>query len=550
MDHYHHHHHQSGGSDPEGGGPAVTLTVRLIMQGKVGYIDNWTVCVVQSGARINISDGTSTERLVTVTGSTEAVLKAFALIASKFEEVRPTAGDPAPPALSGAKPPVTLRLVVPDSQCGSLIGKGGAKIKEIREVTGASVQVASEMLPNSTERTVTISGSAEAISKCIYQICCVMLESPPKGPTIPYRPKPSMPPVIFAGGQAYTVQGSYAIPHPDITQIPWLLELHHYKVSPVIADGGAAVWQLTKLHQLALQHSPLVAPQSEAAAGVCLAAAASPLQHVVTTTTTTEMTIPNDLIGSVIGKGGTKINEIRRWPLALFYALLDITALNSYIIFNYQIDKKDQKERSTFIVDLGRSLIDEHLATRNLNSLPLELQTTIKKFKNNDGSSTSRGSTMPQESDTPKRCYKCPSKNAGKVKTLCSVCQLSAAVTSQYQDLQLRGRFQGPCGDHHRQPRGHKHSAVLDKLQVGGVPAARRPAAASGGLCSMEVCKPTTTTLLDPTAVPLSQLVPLPSSSRHLTTKLRTTPSSSSSSTAKKSSAAAATDRNNKFSPY
>ncbi|UYV81736.1 hypothetical protein LAZ67_20002158 [Cordylochernes scorpioides] len=115
----------------------------------------------------------------------------------------------------------------------------------------------------------------------------------------------------------------------------------------------------------------------------------------------------------------------RRWPLALFYALLDITALNSYIIFNYQIDKKDQKERSTFIIDLGRSLIDEHLATRNLNSLPLELQTTIKKFKNNDGSSTSRGSTMPQESDTPKRCYKCPSKNAGKVKTLCSVCQLS-----------------------------------------------------------------------------------------------------------------------------
>ncbi|CAG2172389.1 unnamed protein product [Oppiella nova] len=24
-----------------------------------------------------------------------------------------------------------------------------------------------------------------------------------------------MPPVIFAGGQAYTIQGQYAIPHPD-----------------------------------------------------------------------------------------------------------------------------------------------------------------------------------------------------------------------------------------------------------------------------------------------------------------------------------------------
>lgn len=43
------------------------------------------------------------------------------------------------------------------------------------------------------------------------------LQSPPKGATIPYRPKPAMPPVIFAGGQAYTVQGQYAIPHPDVS---------------------------------------------------------------------------------------------------------------------------------------------------------------------------------------------------------------------------------------------------------------------------------------------------------------------------------------------
>lgn len=29
---------------------------------------------------------------------------------------------------------MTLRLVIPASQCGSLIGKAGAKIREIREV--------------------------------------------------------------------------------------------------------------------------------------------------------------------------------------------------------------------------------------------------------------------------------------------------------------------------------------------------------------------------------------------------------------------------------
>lgn len=55
-------------------------------------------------------------------------------------------------------------------------GKGGSKIKEIRESTGCSIQVASEMLPNSTERAVTLSGNAEQITQCIYHICCVMLE--------------------------------------------------------------------------------------------------------------------------------------------------------------------------------------------------------------------------------------------------------------------------------------------------------------------------------------------------------------------------------------
>ncbi|CAG2176741.1 unnamed protein product, partial [Oppiella nova] len=129
----------------------------------------------ESGAKINISDGSCPERIVTVTGSTEAILKAFSLIARKFEEDVQSTGGPGSPL--GNKPHVTLRLIVPASQCGSLIGKGGAKIKEIREITGATIQVASEMLPNSTERAVTVSGSSESITKCIYQICCVMMEA-------------------------------------------------------------------------------------------------------------------------------------------------------------------------------------------------------------------------------------------------------------------------------------------------------------------------------------------------------------------------------------
>ncbi|XP_022371791.1 poly(rC)-binding protein 3 isoform X9 [Enhydra lutris kenyoni] len=261
------------------GGLNVTLTIRLLMHGKeVGSIigkKGETVKKMreESGARINISEGNCPERIVTITGPTDAIFKAFAMIAYKFEEdiINSMSNSPAT-----SKPPVTLRLVVPASQCGSLIGKGGSKIKEIRESTGAQVQVAGDMLPNSTERAVTISGTPDAIIQCVRQICVVMLESPPKGATIPYRPKPASTPVIFAGGQAYTIQGQYAIPHPD----------------------------LTKLHQLATQQTPFppLGQTNPAFPGLDASPPAS----------THELTIPNDLIGCIIGRQGTKINEIRQ----------------------------------------------------------------------------------------------------------------------------------------------------------------------------------------------------------------------------------------------
>lgn len=48
-----------------------------------------TMCVLffQSGARINISEGNCPERIVTITGPTDTIFKAFAMIAYKFEEV-------------------------------------------------------------------------------------------------------------------------------------------------------------------------------------------------------------------------------------------------------------------------------------------------------------------------------------------------------------------------------------------------------------------------------------------------------------------------------
>jgi len=65
---------------------------------------------------------------------------------------------------------------VPASQCGFIIGKGGNKIKEIRESSGAAILVASEMLSNSTERLVSITGTTSTISHCVYLICNVLID--------------------------------------------------------------------------------------------------------------------------------------------------------------------------------------------------------------------------------------------------------------------------------------------------------------------------------------------------------------------------------------
>ncbi|XP_059615748.1 poly(rC)-binding protein 3 isoform X1 [Phlebotomus argentipes] len=329
----------------ESADPSVTLTIRLIMQGKeVGSIIGKKGEIVkrfreESGAKINISDGSCPERIVTVSGSTNAIFKAFALITKKFEEWCSQFNDVNTP---GGKTQIPIRLIVPASQCGSLIGKGGSKIKEIREGTGCSIQVASEMLPNSTERAVTLSGTADQITQCIYHICYVMLESPPKGATIPYRPKPQVNgPVILANGQAYTIQGNYAVPaqetctvfplalagglHAGISgladpllkgaHLPAAVPPHHLQQIPDM--GGLTKNPLAGLAALgALGMAPAntggLNPTALAALAGSQLRSNNTNRNQQTNQQQHEMTVPNDLIGCIIGKGGTKIAEIRQ----------------------------------------------------------------------------------------------------------------------------------------------------------------------------------------------------------------------------------------------
>ncbi|XP_033159844.1 poly(rC)-binding protein 3 isoform X7 [Drosophila mauritiana] len=308
----------AGGASIKHEDPSVTLTIRLIMQGKeVGSIIGKKGEIVnrfreESGAKINISDGSCPERIVTVSGTTNAIFSAFTLITKKFEEWCSQFNDVG----KVGKTQIPIRLIVPASQCGSLIGKSGSKIKEIRQTTGCSIQVASEMLPNSTERAVTLSGSAEQITQCIYQICLVMLESPPRGATIPYRPKPQVTgPVILANGQAFTIQGNYAVPTQEVAKNPLasLAALGLAGMNPASTGGINHTGELSASAarcQTDFQSNLGSAPAALAALAGSQLRTANPAnraqqqQH--------EMTVSNDLIGCIIGKGGTKIAEIRQ----------------------------------------------------------------------------------------------------------------------------------------------------------------------------------------------------------------------------------------------
>ncbi|NXC92249.1 PCBP2 protein, partial [Cercotrichas coryphoeus] len=250
------------------GGLNVTLTIRLLMHGKVRVPapcgrpgTEVALASPQSGARINISEGNCPERIITLAGPTNAIFKAFAMIIDKLEEDC----DDFCPAPCWREQELRVHL----TWCG-------AELCGPHLSTGAQVQVAGDMLPNSTERAITIAGIPQSIIECVKQICVVMLESPPKGVTIPYRPKPSSSPVIFAGGQVRPLLCSWGA--------GWV---------------GGATWVC-----LGTSKDGVLPCRSSPVPGRCQGRAeAEPSSLCV---------LPSQLIGCIIGRQGAKINEIRQ----------------------------------------------------------------------------------------------------------------------------------------------------------------------------------------------------------------------------------------------
>jgi heterogeneous nuclear rnp K-like protein 2 len=72
---------------------------------------------------------------------------------------------------------------------GTIIGRQGLKIKQIQDSSGVRMVAQKEMLPQSTERIVEVQGTPEGIEKAVWEIGKCLIDDAERGyGTVPYNP--------------------------------------------------------------------------------------------------------------------------------------------------------------------------------------------------------------------------------------------------------------------------------------------------------------------------------------------------------------------------
>lgn len=131
-------------------------------------------------ASIQIPDSRTAERVVNTSAfGIDDVSKLVGRIVELIHSDHPDARSP------------EVSLLVHQSQAGTIIGRGGTRIKELRESTRTAIKIFPDCCPNSTDRVCEIRGDIDSIVTCIRNILEMLEEAPPKGPMQPYDPSMS-----------------------------------------------------------------------------------------------------------------------------------------------------------------------------------------------------------------------------------------------------------------------------------------------------------------------------------------------------------------------
>lgn len=127
-------------------------------------------------ANINIPDCPGPERVVSMSGTEGNVCKLAEAVVQALDDSMPVKGE------------TDVRILLHQSQCGAIIGKGGSRVKELREVCGGQVKVFQGPCPQSTDRVVQITGETDRVSVTVTHVLEAIAQCPIKGMDTPYNP--------------------------------------------------------------------------------------------------------------------------------------------------------------------------------------------------------------------------------------------------------------------------------------------------------------------------------------------------------------------------
>jgi len=135
-------------------------------------------------ATVTVPDTNTNERVLSIGAEKDNCIKVL-------RESLPLMHEPPYPVNTGGQGKESayeVDFLVHSSQVGGIIGRAGFKIKQLREDTHANIKVYQECLPDSTERVVAIGGEEDQVVNALNMMLEVMQEQPIKGNITLYDP--------------------------------------------------------------------------------------------------------------------------------------------------------------------------------------------------------------------------------------------------------------------------------------------------------------------------------------------------------------------------
>lgn len=188
---------------------------------------------------------------------------------------------------------LAVRLLISHNQMGTIIGRQGLKIKHIQDASGVRMVAQKEMLPQSTERVVEVQGTPEGIDKAIWEIGKCLIDDWQRGAgTVLYNPAVRSSVGTGTLNQAPVTSNGYA------------------------AGGGSGGSSSSRTFNRTGNGADFSDQSGGGGFGRRSSSNANRGYPLVTEDgeeiQTQNISIPADMVGCIIGRGGTKITEIRR----------------------------------------------------------------------------------------------------------------------------------------------------------------------------------------------------------------------------------------------